>query len=414
MNRFLKYILFFLLGFIIYLLINNKLIEGYENELTLLFNILKERTDIGCDNYRCEDDYEINPHTRWEQKLEYKDENSLLCNNSPEYSIVSLLNTGNKCNNELCCDDKSCEKKYFSEGYSCFGRDRYPGKLCRHDNVEDCFISCCNQNENPGPSKTIYDNIKEFRDKLNENTIQEFGTGSVGRCGTEYNIVYSEISEGTITGLDLRNYIYFSLLDLDHIRNTQQEQVRDISTNINLINYHDFECIHVYITILYNEIINQNAAQDASEKVQNIKSSLLNNDIFTGNTRLKIKGELLGEKTVSEYVDQLVEQDYSHDLYSQRFLGVVSNSEINRNFLNFIKFYTNDDISSQSDSSPDDIQNNTYEDLIKNFKLVVLMIANPIINDQGQKTPLDILLLGSTQNSYKTRQIDATELKYIM
>ena len=90
MNRFLKYILFFLLGFIIYLLLNNKLIEGFENELTLLFSILKERTDIGCNNYYCENDHEINPNSYWEKKIKYEDENSLLCNNSTEYSIVSL------------------------------------------------------------------------------------------------------------------------------------------------------------------------------------------------------------------------------------------------------------------------------------------------------------------------------------
>ena len=416
MNKFLKYILFFLLGFIIYLLIINKLIEGYENELTLLFNILKDRTDIGCYNYpiNCKDDHQVNPHSRWEKKIDFEDENSLLCNNSSEYSIVSLLNSGNRCNNELCCDDNSCEKRFFSEGNSCLGRDEYPNRLCsrEHENVDDCFDTCCGTLQT-GPSKSIYDNIKAFRDKVNANTIREFGQERIGRCGTsnEYLLVFSEIQEGTITGLDLRNFIYFNLLDLDHIRNTHQDLSR-IGTTINLINYHDFECIHEYITTLYNEIIHQPGTQvadevDATEKIQNIKINLLNNNIFTTNTRLKIKEELSGDKTFSEYSNQL--DPGSHTIFSERLLGTFNNEHIKTGFTNFIKYHTNEDGYS---NSVEGIQHNTPEDLIKNLKLTVLMIANPIINDQ-EKTQLDILL-GSTNNQYIERIINATELKYIM
>lgn len=402
MNRFLKYILFFLVIFIIYLLINNKLIEGYENELRLLFNISKDRTDIGCNNYQCVDDYEVNPNTRWQKKFEYKDENSLLCNNSRETSPASLLNSGNKCNNELCCDDMSCEKRYFSEGYSCHGRDRYPRSVCIDPDAENCFTSCCNQNDTPGASKTIYDNIKAFRDKVYQNTIQEFGTETTGRCGdqNEYSIIYPEINDETITGLDVRNFIYFSLLDLDHMRNNNDE-LSSISTTINLINYNDFECIHEYISSLYTDIIGQ-----SDDTQTTIKTSLSNNNIFTNNTRLKIKEELLGDDTVSDYADQLTNS--GNTLYNQRLNDpLVTKLQIHDNFLNFVRFYTNDDTSEQ-------IQHNTHEDLIKNFKLVTLMIANPFINGPDHKTPLDILLQVTDQYSYKTKQIDATQLKYIM
>ena len=210
MNKFLKYIFFFLLGFIIYLLLNNKLTEGYENELILLSGILKERTDTGCYNYQCKNDREVNPNSYWEKKTNFEDENSLLCNNSSEYSIVSLLNNGNRCNNELCCDDNSCEKRFFSKGYSCLGRDKYPNISCsrNHENDEDCFYVCCGTLQS-GPHLFIYDNIKAFRDKVNDNTIQEFGESSSGRCGSmnEYNTIFTEINDGTITGIDLRNYI---------------------------------------------------------------------------------------------------------------------------------------------------------------------------------------------------------------
>ena len=40
------------------------------------------------------------------------------------------MNTGNRCDNDLCCDDNSCENKFFSNGHSCIDRIRYPGVLC--------------------------------------------------------------------------------------------------------------------------------------------------------------------------------------------------------------------------------------------------------------------------------------------
>jgi len=414
MNRFLKYILFFLLGFIIYLLLNNKLIEGFENELTLLFSILKERTDIGCNNYYCENDHEINPNSYWEKKIKYEDENSLLCNNSTEYSIVSLLNSGNKCNNELCCDDNSCEKRFFSNGHSCLGRDKYRNRPCsrNHENDEDCFHVCCGTLQS-GSHKFIFDNIKAFRDAVYQNTIQEIGestgrSSTSGRCGTsdEYDIIFSEINDGTITGLDLRNFIYFSLLDLDHIRDNVPN-LSDISTTIDLINYHDFECIHEYITTLYNEIISLNGGQSNEEKIVNIKTSLLTSNIFIDNSKLKIKEELLGDKTVDEYIGQLNDQNQSNTIFSERIVGgAFSKNQIQNGFLNFVKFYTND-------SSNDEIQHNTHEDLIKDLKLVLLIIANPLVNNSEGKTPLDILV-GSRSNSYRNKQLDDTDLKYIM
>ena len=104
MNKLNKYFLYFLFGIIIYYLLNNKLVEGY-NDLTLLFSVLKDRTDIGCSNYTCEkDEYFINPYSKWLSKYDIKDENFLLCNNSSNNEYSSLLNTGNCCNRDLCCE----------------------------------------------------------------------------------------------------------------------------------------------------------------------------------------------------------------------------------------------------------------------------------------------------------------------
>jgi len=189
MNKILKYFLYFLFGFIIYLILNNKVIEGFENELSLIFSILKERQDIGCNNYTCKDDpYEVNHYSQWESKIKYVDENSLMCNNSHEYSIVSTLNTGNKCNNELCCDDNSCQKKFFSQDYSCFDRIKLPGKKCPMGiEGDDCFIYCCDE-KITGTSQYIFNNVLEFRNKILENTIREdwrVGGSGASRCGNK-------------------------------------------------------------------------------------------------------------------------------------------------------------------------------------------------------------------------------------
>ena len=82
MDYVLKYIFYFLLGFIIYKIINYK-VEGF-NELTLLFSVLKDREDIGCSNYHCDKHGKI-----WTRKMYKKDESYFLCNNLKKIQFLN-------------------------------------------------------------------------------------------------------------------------------------------------------------------------------------------------------------------------------------------------------------------------------------------------------------------------------------
>ena len=69
MNTILKYFLYFLFGYIIYLLLKYKKIEGFGIELNVLSNILKEQSNLGCSNFVCEQDpWYVNQHSIWRTK----------------------------------------------------------------------------------------------------------------------------------------------------------------------------------------------------------------------------------------------------------------------------------------------------------------------------------------------------------
>ena len=61
---------------------NTNLCPEQNQNLGLLFKVVKDRDDSGCHNYRCkEDPYYVNLYSKWENKIEYTDENQYLCNN---------------------------------------------------------------------------------------------------------------------------------------------------------------------------------------------------------------------------------------------------------------------------------------------------------------------------------------------
>ena len=209
MNKILKYFLYFLLGFILYLLLNNKIIEGFENELSLLFNVLKDRTDIGCHNYKCQqDEYYINPYSIWRTKINVKDESFFLCNNSPEYSLASTLNTGNRCHKELCCQDISCNKKFFNKGLKCNNRiELYNNECPLGFENEDCVENCCGF-KLEGPGQILYDSIRQFKEQIFQNS-----KNSETECNKSMLKNYSLDNPNIVSLLDLRNYQYFNTLD---------------------------------------------------------------------------------------------------------------------------------------------------------------------------------------------------------
>ena len=147
----------------VYNLLNNIFIEGFDNELTLLFSILKDRTDIGCLNHghSC-----LNYGLNWSLKTYQKDENFFLCNNSSENSIVSTLNTGNKCNKELCCENLLCSSKFFSQGYTCGDKSIIPSATCPEQKYGiECTDYCCGEPLS-GNIREMFNSIKTFRDTI--------------------------------------------------------------------------------------------------------------------------------------------------------------------------------------------------------------------------------------------------------
>ena len=159
MNSFLKYIIYFLLGIMIYSLLNNELTEGLTS-ISLLTRIMgsneqgDHRTDyMGCQNYECHNRLKytyangrlLNEQTlpelniiatelritedttkvysneelirlilKTEKANRYVKKASttydfLTCNNEPHYSSASML--GEECNHEKCCFNTKCSSQ---------------------------------------------------------------------------------------------------------------------------------------------------------------------------------------------------------------------------------------------------------------------------------------------------------------
>ena len=392
MNTILKYFLYFLFGYIIYLLLNYKKIEGFGIELNVISNILKEQSNLGCSNFVCDQDpYYINSYSLWRTKTDVKDENFYLCNNSPEYSIASTLNAGNKCNRELCCEDRSCSHKFFNKGYHCINRLKLYNNECPIGvDSEGCSIHCCGF-QLEGAGKILYDAIRRFKGQIYSNTPDT--------CPAYTDFVLANYSNPDIISLlDIRNYQYFNTLDLENMRIPNLT-----NTTLETITYCDFEKIQEYLTNLYDEI--KSEASTDTEKVNNFKTTPLLND----NTRIKIKDNYINdEMNVSQYVNRLT--DYSdnsetENILSQSIYGMVSKEEIQDKYTNFLRTYTNYD---------DTETYNTHDELIKSIRLTMLLLGNPsLYSSDNNRTPMDTLM-GLERGQYYRTNISSTDLQIIL
>ena len=398
MNTILKYFLYFLFGYIIYLLLNYKKIEGFGIELNVISNILKEQSNLGCSNFICEQDpYYINSYSLWRTKTGIKDENFYLCNNSPEYSIVSSLNAGNKCNKELCCEDRSCSHKFFNKGYHCINRLKLYNNECPIGiDSEDCSEYCCGI-KLEGPEKQLYDSVRRFKEQIYTNSSTPVCTGG----DLNLDLYNPDDNPNTVSFLDIRNYKYFNTLDLENMRTSNLPNLTN--TTLETITYCDFEKIQEYLTNLYDEI--KSDASTDTEKVNNFKTTPLLND----NTRIKIKDNYINdEMNVSQYVNRLT--DYSDDsetenILSQSIYGMVSKEEIQDKYTNFLRTYTNYD---------DTGTYNTHDELIKSIKLTMLLLGNPsLYSSDNNRTPMDSLISLET-GQYYTTNISSTDLQIIL
>ena len=186
-NKFL-FIIFFILGIIIYYCINNDIYEGYENAINLLIRANGQRENRGCLEYECKNsDYDYN---FFERKINDETYNFNNCLNLRDSSTLNGLDGLNvECNNEICCEDLTCKSK---------GRDL---NLCSDEQIfigsnicssDGCTSQhCCVPKVSDDSDTThLLEDIISFRNEKGGN-----------------------VDNGDkITGLDIRNYLYYNIL----------------------------------------------------------------------------------------------------------------------------------------------------------------------------------------------------------
>jgi len=235
MNCFYKYIIYFLLGIIIYSLIFKKSItEGLTPEE--LETKIQTHT-MGCHNYTCKNNEAT--YDNYEPKLYVGDERYHNCANINDNQYIISNPDLIPCSNEICCDNHICNTNKSDVEPQC-GNATYPNTIfmpnmrCRYssdpsEQSDTCNAqTCCRPiiNDRGGSQitdgTTLFDNIINFRDLMGGNSDN----------GQQ------------ITGEDIRNYLYYSLLDLvaiDIINNPLSLESR--TTNHNNItffkNYND-------------------------------------------------------------------------------------------------------------------------------------------------------------------------------
>lgn len=219
MNSFYKYILFFILGIINYYFFKGNLIEGnifsdISNEPSSINNL-----ERGCLNYTCDSDHIT--YDNYQRKI-YPSSDP----NKPEIydNCSNLLNeeyiTSNpnfvSCSHEICCENRICKTE--ESNITCEeGQVFLPNKHCGYGitNAETCTPSICcsstidNTIDNSPSQEGLFEDIINFRNNKG-----------------------GDINNGNnITGEDIRNYLYYSLLDLvaiDVVNNPLEEDSRRV------------------------------------------------------------------------------------------------------------------------------------------------------------------------------------------
>lgn len=396
MNKFLKYIFYFTLFILLYLLITKNIIEGYNiDDFKLLFKISKDRHNVGCQNFVCEQDpIYVNPYSKWNNKINSNDENYTLCNNFPSSNVLSSLGSGVRCNKELCCEDRSCHHIFFNKGFTCNNKMELRNNECPTGTEGiDCEPRCCGIPIR-GQGELLFNSIKNFKNKIWENSVNS------NDCDVTSDLSYLSPDENpnTITLLDLRNYIYFNTLDLHSIETNNDDL--NIGTTYDYITYCDFNNLQTYLTTIYDEIIN-NASTD-EEKINNLKTTVILDD----DSRIKIKDNYINsDLTVSQNLNRLTNNSIDKDnIFSEIIYGITSKEQIKQKYSNFIQNYTD----------YDETTSDTNEELKKIIKINMVLLGNPsLFSSDNNRTPLDSLLSIESQE-YKTVNISSNDLQIIL
>lgn len=373
MNIYLKFFLYFCIGFILYYLLKNKIVEGFnEVDIDLLLGIMKERTDIGCSSHagQCSE-----YGSEWNLKTDIKDENYYLCNNSSENSIVSTLNSGNRCNRDLCCENTTCNHKFFNKGYTCRDRQILPLATCPFGKIGDeCLDHCCGP-QLSGKIRILFSSIVQFK-----KTIRG-----------------SDDSEHTIYLKDLLYFIYNSLLNLqtmlpiiyDYI--TIPEMFTNGSPNENHT-YENYEKLTQYFERAYSGTLNGKYRE--GDEFQTIMDSIIFKDIITNALT-----EPESDTDTVDYINNFLTKITTIQLGG----GNLTTEQISNKYGNFLTYYLDYD---------EEAQENTLENLELDLKKTLVLITKPSPNlkDGGIRgTPISLFSFGS--NNWHNKRITLSQFQ---
>jgi len=226
----LKYIFYFLLGFIIYKIINYK-VEGFSNNSFILLSRIIGLDDpndpqsvrtqyIGCQNYECTN--EIDTTDNYVDKKFNNDLNYLKCNNEEHYSVASLL--GIRCKHDICCFNTNCSSNDVNslQNSTCSeDTDLLSDNNCRNKNLceSDFQNYCC--------SLPVPQEVKDLFNSISGNT-------EYFRIVDFRNFIYSQLLGNTNNYYDNISEIEDENLDTELILNDESE----ISQNV--FNWFDY------------------------------------------------------------------------------------------------------------------------------------------------------------------------------
>jgi len=370
MDDLIKYVIYFLLGFIIYKIINYK-VEGLDNQYTLLFSVLREREDIGCYNFKgC--------LGQWENKIEQSDENFFLCNNSEPEEYSSLLNTGNKCNKDLCCENNSCNNKFFKKGHNCGDKAVIPSGTCdeQHQGV-DCEGTCCGESIS-GVIRKIFYSIVRFRNTFSDK---------------------DDIGNSKIYLKDIIYYLYHNLLDY--------ELMGDVTEAVNVKNgpsYDNYKALREWIEGALPDVPQGGEYTNWNEG--RLSQIQLKEEIFNNGMNIPQFLKKFGVNLPDGYTPPEDETTYDP------FLPLEGGQDNLKSIGGGLEKYLSQYNEYNHGTEPETLAHYSHDDLKDNIKkaIVIMTISSPNIRD-GKESPIELFKFGNNGIGWETIQISLSEFQ---
>jgi len=196
MNKILKFILYFIIGFLMnYFLSKKILIEGNtDSALAIIYRLFGSSTGgnkldfsvgSGCKSYNC-DQHNSHNNDNWVPRTKDYSDLFYMCNNSNIYISPYIENN---CNKETCCENAVCSNGIVTEENCKSSNEdstlKYWSSCGYNNDINDCNVDNCCVPVNVRVQR-FFDTLKVFSNKQNEQSI---------------------------LGKDLRNYIYYIFID---------------------------------------------------------------------------------------------------------------------------------------------------------------------------------------------------------